>query len=181
MIRVPGGTRNDRLAQIVTPVAMPINTMISRLFQLTSLLALAGCSFFFSACTHYSTVALGGPDPEQFVRTGHGPYGYSPPHYGLAQGASASAANRIEIIGANYGVGDRFVDVTPQVRGFVTGDAARIRVTHGNLLIDRANDPAPGERKALVVTYRTADGVQHVVSAEDYDYLIIGNPSAIRN
>ena len=66
-----------------------------------------------------------------------------------------------ELVGAEWGVPGRRVDVTARVRTFIHDGVLQLEVTRFNLGID----PAPGEIKVLVVRLREWDG-----DIRDYSY-----------
>ncbi len=72
---------------------------------------------------------------------------------GRPPGAGEPSAGGLEVVEARYGVGATWIDVLPRLRRWVHDDRLAVRVE----LVAQA-DPAPGERKALFLRYRTPDG-----------------------
>ena len=75
--------------------------------------------------------------------------------------AGSALAQGGELIGAEWGVQGRKVDVTARVRTFVHDGVLQLEVTRFNLGID----PAPHENKVLVIRLREWDG-----DVKDYSY-----------
>ena len=75
--------------------------------------------------------------------------------------AGSALAQGGELIGAEWGVPGRKVDVTSRVRTFVHDGVLQLEVTRFNLGID----PAPHENKVLVIRLREWDG-----DIKDYSY-----------
>jgi hypothetical protein len=75
--------------------------------------------------------------------------------------AGSALAQGGELVGAEWGVPGRRVDVTARVRTFVHDGVLQIEVTRFNLGID----PAPHENKVLVIRLREWDG-----DIKDYSY-----------
>ena len=75
--------------------------------------------------------------------------------------AASAMAQSGELVGAEWGVPGRTVDVTARVRTFVHDGVLQLEVTRFNLGID----PAPHENKVLVVRLRERDG-----DVKDYSY-----------
>jgi Domain of unknown function (DUF3395) len=75
--------------------------------------------------------------------------------------AGSAMAQGGELVGAEWGVPGRRVDVTARVRTFIHEGVLQLEVTRFNLGID----PAPGEIKVLVVRLREWDG-----DIRDYSY-----------
>jgi hypothetical protein len=68
--------------------------------------------------------------------------------------AGSAAAQGGELVGAEWGVSGRRVDVTSRVRTFVHDGVLQLEVTRFNLGID----PAPHENKVLIIRLRESDG-----------------------
>lgn len=75
--------------------------------------------------------------------------------------AGSALAQGGELVGAEWGVPGRKVDVTARVRTFVHDGVLQLEVTRFNLGID----PAPHENKVLVIRLREWDG-----DIKDYSY-----------
>jgi hypothetical protein len=75
--------------------------------------------------------------------------------------AGSALAQGGELVGAEWGVPGRKVDVTSRVRTFVHDGVLQLEVTRFNLGID----PAPHENKVLVIRLREWDG-----DVKDYSY-----------
>jgi hypothetical protein len=75
--------------------------------------------------------------------------------------AGSALAQGGELVGAEWGVPGRTVDVTSRVRTFVHDGVLQLEVTRFNLGID----PAPHENKVLVIRLREWDG-----DVKDYSY-----------
>lgn len=73
----------------------------------------------------------------------------------------SAAAQGGELVGAEWGVPGRQVDVTSRVRSFIHDGILQLEVTRFNLGID----PAPHENKVLVIRLREWDG-----DVKDYSY-----------
>ncbi len=74
----------------------------------------------------------------------------------------AAQSNRWELLRAEYGSGNNFVDVTQRVRSLVQGDTLSMRVDNETLGID----PTPGVRKTLRLRVRNYGQEQVLVYAE---------------
>ena len=75
--------------------------------------------------------------------------------------AGSAMAQGGELVGAEWGVSGRKVDVTARVRTFVHDGVLQLEVTRFNLGID----PAPHENKVLIIRLREWDG-----DVKDYSY-----------
>jgi hypothetical protein len=75
--------------------------------------------------------------------------------------AGSAVAQGGELVGAEWGVPGRKVDVTARVRTFIHDGVLQLEVTRFNLGID----PAPHENKVLVIRLREWDG-----DIKDYSY-----------
>lgn len=75
--------------------------------------------------------------------------------------AGSAVAQGGELVGAEWGVPGRKVDVTARVRTFIHDGVLQLEVTRFNLGID----PAPHENKVLVIRLREWDG-----DVKDYSY-----------
>ena len=75
--------------------------------------------------------------------------------------AGSAMAQGGELVGAEWGVPGRKVDVTARVRTFIHDGVLQLEVTRFNLGID----PAPHENKVLVIRLREWDG-----DIKDYSY-----------
>ncbi len=75
--------------------------------------------------------------------------------------AGSAMAQGGELVGAEWGVPGRKVDVTSRVRTFIHDGVLQLEVTRFNLGID----PAPHENKVLVIRLREWDG-----DIKDYSY-----------
>lgn len=81
----------------------------------------------------------------------------------LLLAASAGAQERWEIVKAEYGTGDRWVDVTPRVLLMVRHDMLDFRVSHDSLNAD----PAHGQHKYLRMQLRDMRGQIREMTFED--------------
>jgi hypothetical protein len=72
----------------------------------------------------------------------------------LAAICAAAQSRRWELLRAEYGAGDSFMDVTSRVRSLVQGETLSMRVDNETL----GTDPAPGVRKTLRLRVRDAYG-----------------------
>ena len=75
--------------------------------------------------------------------------------------AGSAAAQGGELVGAEWGVSGRRVDVTSRVRTFVHDGVLQLEVTRFNLGLD----PAPHENKVLIIRLRERDG-----DVKEYSY-----------
>jgi hypothetical protein len=75
--------------------------------------------------------------------------------------AGSAMAQGGELVGADWGVPGRKVDVTARVRTFIHDGVLQLEVTRFNLGID----PAPHENKVLIIRLREWDG-----DIKDYSY-----------
>src|SRR6476646_4458741 len=80
---------------------------------------------------------------------------------GLLLLAGSAMAQGGQLVGAEWGVPGRKVDVTSRVRTFVHDGVLQLEVTRFNLGID----PAPHENKVLTIRLREWDG-----DVKDYSY-----------
>jgi opacity protein-like surface antigen len=78
----------------------------------------------------------------------------------LAAVSSAAQYSRFELLRAEYGSGNNFVDVTPRIRSLVQGDTLSMRVDNETLGID----PSPGVRKTLRLRVRDQQGREQVLT-----------------
>ena len=76
--------------------------------------------------------------------------------------AGSALAQGGELIGAEWGVPGRKVDVTSRVRTFVHDGVLQLEVTRFNLGID----PAPHENKVLVIRLREWDGDSKITATQ---------------
>ncbi len=86
----------------------------------------------------------------------------------LAALSSAAQSNRWELIRAEYGSGNNYVDVTSRVRSLVQGDTLSMRVDNDTLGID----PTPGARKTLRLRVRNHGQEQVLAYAEKESFSI---------
>lgn len=86
---------------------------------------------------------------------------------GRPRGASQPTAAGLEVAAAIYGAGTTWIDVLPRLRRWVHDDRLCVRVE-----VVAQTDPAPGQRKALVLRYRTPEG-EFVAHAWDSETLAI--------
>ncbi|MGC4043483.1 MAG: hypothetical protein QM758_06730 [Armatimonas sp.] len=91
----------------------------------------------------------------------------------LQQAAADAAPLTLTVLKAEYGAGNRWVDVTETVAKTVNQSRLSLRVT-GSVL--GAGDPAPGVGKTLRVTY-SAGGVTQTAEVPENDELQIEAPS----
>jgi hypothetical protein len=77
------------------------------------------------------------------------------------------APKRGEIIRADYGSGNRWVDVTQRVRSFIRGDALDFRVDNATL----GADPAPGRAKVLRLQVREKNGKTRRLTFQENEYV----------
>jgi|GEM_PF-415210 len=84
------------------------------------------------------------------------------------------APKRGEIIRADYGAGNNWVDVTQQVRSLIRGDALNFRVDNATL----GEDPAPGEQKALRLEVRDKNGRTRQLTYQENQYVRLRGYSA---
>jgi hypothetical protein len=78
----------------------------------------------------------------------------------LAAVSYPAQSGRWELLRAEYGSGNNFVDVTPRIRSLVQGDTLSIRVSNETLGID----PTPGVRKTLRLRVRDYQGQEQVLT-----------------
>lgn len=102
-------------------------------------------------------------DGAQFIGWGRGDWGGRSDH----GPARPLPAGRLVIDSASYGSEGRWVDVTAVVRAQVRGDRLDLQVR--NELFGM--DPAPGQRKALSVTYRRGGEPANTVRVSERDTL----------
>lgn len=76
-------------------------------------------------------------------------------------------AGRWEILRAEYGAGNVWVDVTDQVHSLVRGDSLNIRVDNGTMGVD----PLPGTPKSLRLRVRDESGRETVLSFREKDFV----------
>lgn len=94
---------------------------------------------------------------------------------GRLPGAGEPSAGGLEVIEARYGAGATWIDVLPRLLRWVHDDRLTVRVE-----LAAQADPAPGERKALFVRYRTPDG-EFVAHAWDSQVLALdARPAAAK-
>ena len=86
----------------------------------------------------------------------------------LAALSSAAQPNRWELLRAEYGSGNNFVDVTPRIRSLIQGDTLSMRVDNDTLGID----PTPGVRKTLRLRVRNHGQEQVLAYAEKESFSI---------
>jgi len=84
------------------------------------------------------------------------------------------APKRGEILRADYGAGNNWVDVTQQVRSLIRGDALNFRVDNATL----GEDPAPGELKALRLEVRDKNGRTRQLTYQENQYVRLRGYSA---
>jgi hypothetical protein len=75
-------------------------------------------------------------------------------------------AQPLEILSARYGVGDKSIDVTSQVRSLVRNNQLSLTVDPSAL----GGDPAPGIQKTLEIRYRSA-GTEQTAAARDLEQI----------
>jgi hypothetical protein len=78
----------------------------------------------------------------------------------LAAISAAAQSGRFELLRAEYGSGNNFVDVTARVRSMIQGDTLSIRVSNDTFGID----PTPGIRKTLRLRVRDQQGLEQVLA-----------------
>lgn len=86
---------------------------------------------------------------------------------GHKHGADERSSSGLDVVEAIYGAGAVWSDVLPRVRRWVHGDRLAVRVE-----LAAQSDPAPGQRKALFVRYRTPKG-ESATHAWDSEILAI--------
>ena len=86
----------------------------------------------------------------------------------LAAVCYAAQSNRWELLRAEYGSGNNYVDVTPRIRSLVQGDTLSMRVDNDTLGID----PTPGVRKTLRLLVRNHGQEQVLAYAEKESFSI---------
>jgi len=84
------------------------------------------------------------------------------------------APKRGEIIRAEYGAGNYWVDVTQRVRSLIRGDALNFRVDNATL----GEDPAPGEQKTLRLEVRDKNGRTQQLTYQENQYVRLRGYSA---
>ncbi|HET6880329.1 MAG TPA: PA14 domain-containing protein [Pirellulales bacterium] len=86
---------------------------------------------------------------------------------GRAPAARKPSSQGLEVLDARYGAGTTWIDVLPRVRRWIHGGRLAVQV-------DRVaqTDPLHGQRKAIVLRYRTVEG-EFVTHAWDGEDLII--------
>jgi hypothetical protein len=95
--------------------------------------------------------------------------------------SAAAQSRRWELLSAEYGSGDNFVDVTARVRSLVRGDVLSIRVDNETL----GGDPAPGTRKLLRLRVRDERGTEQILTFSEKESLSLniraGDPDRDRD
>ena len=84
------------------------------------------------------------------------------------------APKRGEIIRADYGAGNNWVEVTQRVRSLIRGDALNFRVDNATL----GEDPAPGELKVLRLEVRDKNGRTRQLTYQENQYVRLRGYSA---
>jgi hypothetical protein len=84
------------------------------------------------------------------------------------------APKRGEIIRAEYGAGNNWVEVTQRVRSLIRGDALNFRVDNATL----GEDPAPGEQKVLRLEVRDKNGRTQQLTYQENQYVRLRGYSA---
>ncbi len=87
----------------------------------------------------------------------------------LSAVSAAAQSPRWELLGAEYGGGDSFVDVTGRVRSLIREGTLSFRVDNDAL----GGDPAPGLRKTLRLRVRDEDGRERVLTFPERQFVTL--------
>ncbi len=86
---------------------------------------------------------------------------------------AGGGSGRLQILRADYGAGNRFMDVTARLNSQIQGDQLNLQVTNNTM----GGDPAKGQDKTLRVQY-AYNGRQGQVAINEGDYIRLPDASA---